>query len=235
MPISVSEEVKNEVKKRLSNMQSTVTIYFFEPIDKCLYCKEEREILSLVSEISDKIKIRIIKGIKNEIAEKMQINMAPALVIHGKENYNIRYFGLPAGYEFGAFIEDIVDASKGEPQMDERTKELIKNVDKEVHIWIFVTPTCPYCPLAVRAAHKFAILNRLVFADMIEALEFNELTNKYHVYAVPKNIIRGVKEVIFEGAVPELYFAAAVLKSINKEIDINLEEFLKKGKVTKIH
>ena len=234
-----NDEIKREVRKRFSKFQEKVVVYFFEPKTKCLYCKEEKEILLSLSDLSsDRLRVEIIKGIDSEIAKKMKISIAPALVIQGKGAYNIRYFGLPAGYEFGALVEDIVDASRGFSEIDDIAEEFIKRVDKEVKVQVFVTPTCPYCPLAVRTVHKFAIINTNIYADMVEALEFPDLANKYRVYAVPKNVIKGLKEIIFEGAIPEVYFAAAILKSINKEPkDTNLESILSKGgaKTTKIH
>ena len=37
---------------------------------------------------------------------------------------------------------------------------------------VFVTPTCPYCPAAVRMAHSLAIASDRVTADMVESIEF---------------------------------------------------------------
>jgi hypothetical protein len=47
---------------------------------------------------------------------------------------------------------------------------------------------------------------------MIEALEFQELSNRYNVLAVPKTIIND--QIFFEGAVPETLFLQQVLKAL---------------------
>ena len=51
----------------------------------------------------------------------------------------------------------------------------MRGLGRPVHIQVFVTPTCPYCPQAVRLAHQFALESDQIRGDMIEATEFPEL------------------------------------------------------------
>lgn len=81
-----------------------------------------------------------------------------------------------------------------------------------IHIQVFVTPTCPYCPSAVRMAHKMALYSDKITADMVSALEFPYLADKYEVYGVPKTVVND-GEVMFEGALPEREFVAHVLRA----------------------
>jgi alkyl hydroperoxide reductase subunit AhpF len=80
--------------------------------------------------------------------------------------------------------------------LDEVTK-----IDKPVDMMVFVTPTCPYCPRAVLTAHQFAFVNPNIRGAMIEAMEFEQLSQKWNVYGVPKTVINEVVE--FEGAMPD--------------------------------
>jgi hypothetical protein len=50
-------------------------------------------------------------------------------------------------------------------------------------------------------AHHFAYISPRVTADMVEAMEFPDLSNKYNVYGVPRTVIN--EDVHQEGAVPE--------------------------------
>ncbi|MCD6479721.1 thioredoxin family protein [Candidatus Bathyarchaeota archaeon] len=52
-------------------------------------------------------------------------------------------------------------------------------------------------------AHRFALVNQNLTADVIEAVEFPELAKRYGVMAVPKTIINDR----VEGAIPEREFA----------------------------
>jgi len=218
--ITLNEDTRREVKNILRGLKSKVYLKFFVPenLEECLYCKEEEEILKIISELAPLGKIVVEKYPSSApLVKEYSINMFPALLIHSEQkSYGIRYFGIPAGYEFGALIEDILDVSRGKVNVEEEVLDIIKQVDRPAQIKVFVTPTCPYCPLAARAAHKFAIINEDITGDVIEALEFPEEANRYSVLAVPKVIINDSVE--FEGALPEKLFALAVLESIGKKI-----------------
>ena len=77
-------------------------------------------------------------------------------------------------------------------------------MSKPVHIHVFITLTCPYCPMAVQLAHEMAMESTLITSDMVEATEFPHLAHKYDVAAVPKIVINETIE--FEGALPESKF-----------------------------
>ena len=230
MPVEYDESLIQELREMFRALESEVKIYFFtDPAAECVYCGDTEQILELVKTASGG-KIKILKLTKDsEEAKKFNIDMFPALLIHGKDEWNIRYFGIPAGYEFGAFVEDIIDASRGRPQISPNLKDiLLKYVTKPTRIMIFVTPTCPYCPLAVRAVHRFAMVNKNIYGDMVEALEFQELADKYAVFAVPKNVIQieGEDKLEFEGAAPDPYFVAKILEAYGVEPPKELQEEL---------
>ena len=143
--------------------------------------------------------------------------MAPAILLHGEEKeYGVKYYGIPSGYEFQSLVEDIIDISRGEIDLPKSIKEKIENIDKDIEILVFVTPTCPYCPRAVRSAHKYAIINQRIDAAMIEAMEFEDLSRQYNVMAVPKIVIRvnGEDKEEFEGAYPDAAFVEKIYESL---------------------
>lgn len=50
-------------------------------------------------------------------------------------------------------------------------------------------------------AHKLAVASEWITADVVEAMEFPHLANKYDVYGVPRTVINEVIHI--EGAAPE--------------------------------
>jgi glutaredoxin len=94
--------------------------------------------------------------------------------------------------------------SRGGTQLSQASKNFLQTLTKRIHIQVFVTPTCPYCPRAIRLAHQMAMESKLVSADMIEAIEFSHLAKKYQVSGVPKSVINEIVEI--EGAVSENIF-----------------------------
>ena len=62
-------------------------------------------------------------------------------------------------------------------------------------------------------AHKLAMASDLITADMVEAMEFPHLANKYDVYGVPRTVINEVIHI--EGAVPEDMLMEELMKVTN--------------------
>jgi hypothetical protein len=54
--------------------------------------------------------------------------------------------------------------------------------------------------------------NELIRADMIEATEFPELSQRYSVYGVPLTVAN--ESVRFEGGAPEAYFIPQLLQQL---------------------
>ena len=53
----------------------------------------------------------------------------------------MRYFGIPSGYEFATLVEDVIDASTGEHGLSRETAAWLSDLDRDLHIQVFVTPT----------------------------------------------------------------------------------------------
>jgi thioredoxin family protein/DUF2892 family protein len=74
---------------------------------------------------------------------------------------------------------------------------------------VYVTPTSPYCSRAALPAHKMALVSDWVTADAVDATEFPELADSYHVQGVPRTIVNDTVHI--EGAVPEAMLMAELI------------------------
>lgn len=201
----LNNEASQETKKILKEMQNPVKMVLFIENKDCLYCEETKQLLTEVQELSDKLDLEIYdKEISKEKLEYYNIDKFPAIVLENQKDFGIRFYGIPSGYEYGTLLQDLIYVSNFTVDLSEKTIDFVKNINKPIHIQVFVTPTCPYCPRAVLLAHQLALINDNITADMIEATEFPELSNRYKVYGVPKTIIND--KVSIEGAVPESVF-----------------------------
>ena len=200
----LDDQIKAELSKQLSVLTKNVKLIMFTQELECQYCRETKQILTELSEVSDKISLEVKNFINDKTdAEKLGVDKIPATVVvdeNGKD-YGIKFYGIPSGYEFASLLEDIKLLGTGITGFDPQTENEIKNLDSDVHMQVFVTPTCPYCPQAVITAHKFAYLNDRVKSDMIESTEFPHLSNKYNVRGVPRTVIN--ENTFIEGAAPE--------------------------------
>jgi len=213
--VLIPEEHRMHIKEELqNNMKETVRLIVFTQEMECQFCKETRELVQEVASLlPDKISVEIYDFVKDaEKAKEYGIEKVPAIAIVSKKDYGIRYYGIPYGYEFNPFIDNIINVSKGATNLSEETKTKLKSLDKPVHIQVFVTLTCPYCPVPAGLAHKFAIESDMVKSDVIEVAEFPHLGQKYSVMGVPKIVINERTELV--GAVPEVQFVAHILQAV---------------------
>lgn len=210
----LDDEDRRVVKEHLEeSLFSPVTLLYFTQETECQSCADAKEVLREVADLSEKVKLEVHSFIADkEMAEKYGIDKIPGTAVMSDADYGVRFFGIPSGYEFTSLIEAIVDVSQGTSDLAEETREALKEIMEPVHMQVFITPTCPYCPGAVRLAHSMAVASEWISADMVEAVEFPQLANKYQVYGVPKTIIN--EEVSVEGAVPEEVLVARILQAI---------------------
>jgi len=211
----MEQAVLDQVKELLSQLENDVTLYVFTKKDHCLLCNQVLELITLISDLNPKLHVQGCQcDLEDEMARVFRIERHPAVVIHGPSKRNVRFFGIPSGFEFRSFIDSILDSSRGSTVLSPETRENLRNLNLPVHIEVFVTPTCPYCPMAVRIAHKFAIESEMITSDMIESLEFVEYAQEFNVMSVPRTIIN--KEISIEGAVLEPILLQKVLEAAKK-------------------
>ncbi len=209
----LEKETMESVKNHLSVLREDVEIRLFKS-DGCEYCSGTFALLDEVANLSDKITLKTFDIAKDKSeAEKFNVDKTPAIAISKKDkDYGIRMFGIPTGYEFTSLLEAIKMVSTSNVDMSDDVIEEIKKIDKSVHLQVYVTPMCPHCPRAVVDAHRFALLNDNIKAEMVEASEFPELSNKYGVMGVPQIVIN--EKPVTPGALPIQMF----LDEINKVI-----------------
>jgi len=206
----LDEHVHQQVKKEFENLQDNVKLVVFTQELECQYCRENRSMAEEIAALSDKVTTEVCNFVTDkEKVNKYKIDKIPAIVVEGAKDYGIRFYGIPAGYEFTSLIEAIKIVSARDSGLSSESKESLEKITEPVHIQVFVTPTCPYCPGAVKLAHKLALENDVITADMIESAEFPHLANKYNVFGVPKTIVNEKNQ--FEGALPESAFVSQVM------------------------
>ncbi len=212
MPL-LNDEIRQEVSKILANLPGPVRLVMFTQEFECEYCAETRQLVEEIAELSDRLTAEIYDFQADRAkAEELGIDKIPAIAIIGAQDYGVRFYGIPSGYEFASFLHAIQSVAAGKPELSDATLRVVAGIQKPVHIQVFVTPTCPYCPQAVMLAHQLAIASPLIRADMVEAMEFPHLAVKYQVMGVPRTVIN--ETVHIEGAAPESHVVAKLQEAL---------------------
>jgi len=139
------------VRKRFEDeLASDVTLEFFTPSIGGLtlpgqdaeIAEYTRKILTEVAALSPRLTLNVHSmATEPEAAQRFGIARTPALALIGAADYGVRFYGMPAGYEFATLLELILDVSKAQPPLSETTKAMLGRLKDEAHIQVFVTPT----------------------------------------------------------------------------------------------
>ncbi len=219
MPL-LKEEDRNALIEEFKSLEAPVKLVIFTQEMECQYCAETRMIGEELAELSDKLSLEVFDFLNDaEIAEQYDIDKIPATVVMkggaDPKDYGIRYYGIPSGYEFSSLIEDIRMISRGDSGLSDSAKAQVAGLTEPLHLQVFVTPTCPYCPQAVLLAHPLAFESDLVRSDMVEAIEFPHLSTKYQVQGVPRTVINEATHL--EGAAPEPMLIEKIQEALSQE------------------
>jgi len=178
------------------------TSFFVRRRQPCQYCKPTRQMLEELAALTDMISLRqhIFDEAKEAVAQ-YGVERIPAIVLHVDDRRWLKYYGSPGGHEFVPLVETIVDISRGTNYLSNKIRKRLRKLKEDVRIQVFVAPACPHCPQMARLAYQVALESPRISAEVIEANEFPELSQRYQVRAVPTTIID--EKMGFAGSVPE--------------------------------
>jgi glutaredoxin-like protein len=202
-----TDEVKKQMSTILDQLETRVDIVFFTQEFECTTCADTHLFLNELSALSKKIALTVYDFVKDkEKADTWKVDKIPAILLLGMDGKDtgIRFYGLPGGYEINSFLTALLEVSGKKEALPAELTARITGIKKDVHIQVFVTLSCPLCPSAVMAAHRLALENPHVRADMVESGTFMPLANRYTVTSVPKIIINELIELIGAQPLPAL-------------------------------
>lgn len=218
----LDETLIKQIKAAFAEMQEPVHILYFGSGDRCDTCAETEQLLKEVTATSDKIQLSVYDLKENsDIAQTFNVTNAPGIVVAAKDNAEVKnlgvqFLGTPSGYEFSTLINDILAVSRRDSGLSDTTREFLKQLDQPVHLQVFVTPSCPYCPRAVLLAHQMAMENpQMIRAEGVEAMEFPDLADRFNVHGVPQTVINAGAGIVV-GAVPEQNLLAEIMRALQK-------------------
>jgi glutaredoxin-like protein len=215
----LSDDIIQQVQDVFDQLQKPVEILFFGSKNDCQYCDDTLQMVTELTGISDKVGLSVYDAdVDTKIARQYKVDKFPGLVIAGRDgdqilDYGIRYAGIPSGHEFSSLIHDLILVSGRDSGLGQETRNYLKSLNTPIHLQVFVTPTCPYCPRAVVLAHQMALESPMVEAEMVEAMEFPDLSDRFGVSGVPQTTINyGAGTVV--GAVPEDHLLSEIRRSL---------------------
>ena len=195
----LTNETEQQLRDVFMQLENKVTIALFTDQHDCATCKETKEFMEELLPLSEKLEL-VHYDIEDdsELAQKYNVTMVPSIVLLDyKGDYKrIKFNGIPAGHEINSFIPALIEVSGAQSSLPEEMTQAIMAINKPIDIKVFITLSCPHCPGAVQKAHKLALMNKNIHAEMIEAQTFSDLSDEYSVSGVPKIVINDKYELV---------------------------------------
>jgi glutaredoxin-like protein len=138
----IKEKDREKLIGIMKAIEEDVKIVMFTQENECQQCQITRELLEEVAALSEKVSLEVRDfEVDAEMAKQLGVDKIPATLILGEKDYGIRFYGVPAGYEFNVLIQDILDVGKRSPGLDKKTLKALASIDKPVHLQVFISPT----------------------------------------------------------------------------------------------
>ena len=109
---------------------------------------------------------------------------------------NLRYMALPAGREMAPFLQTLISRSQGETSLAERTLSRLATFITPTKIEVFVSPTCPHCPVVVGLVNQLALTSIYLEVTIIDITLFPDFAENYSIRAVPTLVIDGQDQLV---------------------------------------
>lgn len=149
----LSTEDQRSLESRLrKEMKRDVTINLFTvrsagllvvPGRECPTCPQALELMEEVATLSPKLHLEVFDFYtQSQEAQARGIDRVPCITLEseGSSGPHSRFYGIPAGYEFITFLDSIIGLSREVSPLRVPTRKILRKLEQEVRIQVFVTP-----------------------------------------------------------------------------------------------
>jgi hypothetical protein len=119
-----------------------VTLLYYTPDVPSTATAAERAMLEAIAAASDRVHLEVLAEQWDAAREeRVRIARTPAIVVNGAQDYGIRYYGTPDGYELETFLAIIRAVSEGRSGLSEASRAAARALADPLHLEVLVAPT----------------------------------------------------------------------------------------------
>lgn len=138
----IRESDQSKLKQQFAALANPVRLVFFTQEFECESCRDTHGLLRELAGISDKLTLEEHNfQLDREQVSQYQVDKIPALAVLGQRDAGVRFYGIPAGYEFSSLVDAIMAAGSGDSGLTPATREKLRAINQPVHLQVLVTPT----------------------------------------------------------------------------------------------
>jgi alkyl hydroperoxide reductase subunit AhpF len=139
----LTDEVTGELREAFAGLVNPVRLAVFSQALAEPLSEEVRRLVEELAALDGRLSAESRNFvIDRERVSELGIERIPAIAVLGEsQDYGVRFYGLPTGYEFGSLVESILDVSRGSSGLSDETRVGLAALDKDVRVRVFSTPT----------------------------------------------------------------------------------------------
>lgn len=206
----LNKTVQNQLESVFEQLPHDIPLYLFTQAgNNDIFNQGARQIIRAFQEISKKIEFKEY-DLSHKLAQEWDVYRSPT-ILFDPDRYSIRWLGAPMGEEGRTFLEAIILIGLRKSNLGEQPLKVLKRINSQRNVKVFVSPTCPYCPQQAVSALKTAVESpELISLEIIDIQCNPDLADRYSALSVPQTYANEI--LIAQGAQTEELFALSLEK-----------------------
>ena len=180
----LSDNELMRVQEVSSRLVKPVRLVLFGTGNQSLF---ERRIFDVARQVSGVSMNRISM---EETSDPVMVGK-PSMTITNGEQGRIHYLTSPEGAELAPFLEAIEWLGTDERLQNDSMSLGLDELTYPIDLMVLIASSCPHCPHTVRSAVTLAVRSELVSVTVVDALESDDLADRYKCKSTPTTIVNG--------------------------------------------
>ncbi len=201
----ISERSLEIVKTSEKHLNKPVRLVLFTSDTGCPACPEMTDLARAIKAHFDKIALESYDLVMDrDKSLQYGIERVPAIVLQGGDGETTAFYGLIEDVFLKILVDTVQSLSNTKVWFPEDVRRVLKHLDHDVKIQVFVESDCPLCRPVAETAIGLALENRYISTDIIVADNFPEVIKKHKIKKLPMTIFGANLQM--EGHVTESEF-----------------------------
>jgi len=138
----LSEEIAGELREAFAGLVNPVQLAVASQALADPVSEEVRRLVGELAALDDKLTAEPVNFVLDQQrVAALGLERTPAIAILGQQDHGVRFYGTPAGYEFGSLVDAVLDVSRGASLLSEPTRTALAALDRDLRLRVFSTPT----------------------------------------------------------------------------------------------
>jgi len=201
----ISERSMEIIKASGNRLNKPVRLVLFTSDTGCPACPEMSELARAIKTHFDKIALESYDLVMDrDKSHQYGIERVPAIALQGGDGETATFYGLIEDVFLKILVDTIQSLSNTKVWFPEDVRRVLKHLDHDVKIQVFVESDCPLCRPVAETAIGLALESKYISSDIIVADNFPELIKKHKIRKLPLTIFG--ENLQMEGHVKESDF-----------------------------